>query len=315
MQCDAFTRLSFYTEILFWWIYLIDFFLSLFTFLLMPSPCFSSHQLSSHSYPSFSILYSVFSFPCLFLFVLPLFFILLVHSSIRVLASSSSSSTSSSSSSCFVLSHQQDDTLAPVTSDPQSLSISVSSGGGAGSGSEEEGSGKAQPKRLHVSNIPFRFRDPDLRQMFGVCVLHSYTTMHILVLWIHLSPLYLHLIMLTQILKLSAIWQDSWCRNHLQWKGVKGQYFLTLTDIFENKSFQHQQHNRNDEYDKHAGFWVCDLWECGGGWPSTRKAEWDDRGGKEDWGERERILCRFLHYYSMLSLFIIVLVLFFVSSG
>ncbi|XP_073500221.1 RNA binding protein fox-1 homolog 2 isoform X11 [Phyllobates terribilis] len=26
---------------------------------------------------------------------------------------------------------------------------------------------KATPKRLHVSNIPFRFRDPDLRQMFG----------------------------------------------------------------------------------------------------------------------------------------------------
>ena len=62
----------------------------------------------------------------------------------------------------------QDDPLAPVTSDPQSLSVSVSSGGGAGSGGEEEGSGKAQPKRLHVSNIPFRFRDPDLRQMFGV---------------------------------------------------------------------------------------------------------------------------------------------------
>ncbi|XP_011483663.1 RNA binding protein fox-1 homolog 1-like isoform X2 [Oryzias latipes] len=58
-----------------------------------------------------------------------------------------------------------EDALAPVTSDPQSLN--VSSGGGAGSGSEEEGSGKAQPKRLHVSNIPFRFRDPDLRQMFG----------------------------------------------------------------------------------------------------------------------------------------------------
>ncbi|XP_054869633.1 RNA binding protein fox-1 homolog 1-like [Amphiprion ocellaris] len=58
-----------------------------------------------------------------------------------------------------------EDALAPVTSDPQSLS--VSSGGGAGSGGEEEGSGKAQPKRLHVSNIPFRFRDPDLRQMFG----------------------------------------------------------------------------------------------------------------------------------------------------
>uniref|UniRef100_A0A8C5AK09 RRM domain-containing protein n=1 Tax=Gadus morhua TaxID=8049 RepID=A0A8C5AK09_GADMO len=30
-----------------------------------------------------------------------------------------------------------------------------------------EASEKQQPKRLHVSNIPFRFRDPDLRQMFG----------------------------------------------------------------------------------------------------------------------------------------------------
>ncbi|KAG8321271.1 regulation of alternative mRNA splicing, via spliceosome [Homalodisca vitripennis] len=27
---------------------------------------------------------------------------------------------------------------------------------------------KSQAKRLHVSNIPFRFRDPDLRAMFGV---------------------------------------------------------------------------------------------------------------------------------------------------
>ncbi|XP_061802023.1 RNA binding protein fox-1 homolog 1-like [Nerophis lumbriciformis] len=49
---------------------------------------------------------------------------------------------------------------APVTSDLQATS------GGAGSGGEEE-EGSAQPKRLHVSNIPFRFRDPDLRQMFG----------------------------------------------------------------------------------------------------------------------------------------------------
>lgn len=29
---------------------------------------------------------------------------------------------------------------------------------------------KNQPKRLHVSNIPFRFRDPDLRTMFGVSI-------------------------------------------------------------------------------------------------------------------------------------------------
>ncbi|CAF97901.1 unnamed protein product [Tetraodon nigroviridis] len=60
-----------------------------------------------------------------------------------------------------------EETLAPVTSDPQALSVSVSSAGGAGSGSDEEGANKPQPKRLHVSNIPFRFRDPDLRQMFG----------------------------------------------------------------------------------------------------------------------------------------------------
>lgn len=32
---------------------------------------------------------------------------------------------------------------------------------------------KQQPKRLHVSNIPFRFRDPDLRQMFGVSLAPS----------------------------------------------------------------------------------------------------------------------------------------------
>ncbi|KAI5621727.1 RNA binding protein fox-1-like 3 isoform X1, partial [Silurus asotus] len=31
----------------------------------------------------------------------------------------------------------------------------------------QESPEKQQPKRLHVSNIPFRFRDPDLRQMFG----------------------------------------------------------------------------------------------------------------------------------------------------
>ncbi|XP_036381666.1 RNA binding protein fox-1 homolog 2-like isoform X1 [Megalops cyprinoides] len=37
--------------------------------------------------------------------------------------------------------------------------------GGAGGGESSEG--KGTPKRLHVSNIPFRFRDPDLRQMFG----------------------------------------------------------------------------------------------------------------------------------------------------
>lgn len=46
----------------------------------------------------------------------------------------------------------------------------VGSGGGGGGGSVgDDSDAKGTPKRLHVSNIPFRFRDPDLRQMFGVC--------------------------------------------------------------------------------------------------------------------------------------------------
>uniref|UniRef100_A0A8C4QXW0 RNA binding protein fox-1 homolog 3 n=1 Tax=Eptatretus burgeri TaxID=7764 RepID=A0A8C4QXW0_EPTBU len=36
-----------------------------------------------------------------------------------------------------------------------------------GGSPDEASETKPQPKRLHVSNIPFRFRDPDLRQMFG----------------------------------------------------------------------------------------------------------------------------------------------------
>ncbi|XP_039682202.1 RNA binding protein fox-1 homolog 2-like isoform X2 [Perca fluviatilis] len=41
--------------------------------------------------------------------------------------------------------------------------------GGSGSGGSvgDPSEAKGTPKRLHVSNIPFRFRDPDLRQMFG----------------------------------------------------------------------------------------------------------------------------------------------------
>lgn len=40
-------------------------------------------------------------------------------------------------------------------------------GTGAGGSSGGDSEAKGTPKRLHVSNIPFRFRDPDLRQMFG----------------------------------------------------------------------------------------------------------------------------------------------------
>jgi len=49
----------------------------------------------------------------------------------------------------------------------------VASGGVGGGGSiGDDSDAKGTPKRLHVSNIPFRFRDPDLRQMFGVCRPH-----------------------------------------------------------------------------------------------------------------------------------------------
>ncbi|XP_034449013.1 RNA binding protein fox-1 homolog 2-like isoform X2 [Hippoglossus hippoglossus] len=40
-------------------------------------------------------------------------------------------------------------------------------GTGAGGSTGDPSEAKGTPKRLHVSNIPFRFRDPDLRQMFG----------------------------------------------------------------------------------------------------------------------------------------------------
>ncbi|XP_073350003.1 RNA binding protein fox-1 homolog 2-like isoform X3 [Pagrus major] len=46
--------------------------------------------------------------------------------------------------------------------------VQCGTGGTGGGGSVGDPSeAKGTPKRLHVSNIPFRFRDPDLRQMFG----------------------------------------------------------------------------------------------------------------------------------------------------
>lgn len=42
-----------------------------------------------------------------------------------------------------------------------------STGGASGGSTGDPAEAKGTPKRLHVSNIPFRFRDPDLRQMFG----------------------------------------------------------------------------------------------------------------------------------------------------
>ncbi|XP_035378528.1 RNA binding protein fox-1 homolog 2 isoform X9 [Electrophorus electricus] len=50
---------------------------------------------------------------------------------------------------------------------PQAEGQCVSGGGSGATGTEDSSDSKVTPKRLHVSNIPFRFRDPDLRQMFG----------------------------------------------------------------------------------------------------------------------------------------------------
>ncbi|KAM8842628.1 RNA binding protein fox-1 homolog 2 isoform 1-T1 [Synchiropus picturatus] len=60
------------------------------------------------------------------------------------------------------LSGQQSDVSSQI--DGQSA---VGSGGGGGGSVGDDSDAKGTPKRLHVSNIPFRFRDPDLRQMFG----------------------------------------------------------------------------------------------------------------------------------------------------
>ncbi|KAI2655129.1 hypothetical protein H4Q32_017459 [Labeo rohita] len=65
------------------------------------------------------------------------------HHQLRVYQGSQHDGTES------ITANNTDESLAPVASDPQSLSVSVASGSATGSGTEEEGAGKAQPKRLH----------------------------------------------------------------------------------------------------------------------------------------------------------------------
>uniref|UniRef100_A0A8C4SES0 RNA binding protein fox-1 homolog 2 n=1 Tax=Erpetoichthys calabaricus TaxID=27687 RepID=A0A8C4SES0_ERPCA len=54
-----------------------------------------------------------------------------------------------------------------INTTPQTDGSVQTEGQGGQTHSTESPDSKATPKRLHVSNIPFRFRDPDLRQMFG----------------------------------------------------------------------------------------------------------------------------------------------------
>ncbi|XP_042803615.1 RNA binding protein fox-1 homolog 2 isoform X7 [Panthera tigris] len=66
--------------------------------------------------------------------------------------------------------HGEQSSSSPST---QNGSLTQTEGGAQTDGqqsqtqSSENSESKSTPKRLHVSNIPFRFRDPDLRQMFG----------------------------------------------------------------------------------------------------------------------------------------------------
>ncbi|XP_053325053.1 RNA binding protein fox-1 homolog 2 isoform X6 [Spea bombifrons] len=60
---------------------------------------------------------------------------------------------------------------APATSTANASSTQTDGAQAEGQQPQTQNSDNAEskptPKRLHVSNIPFRFRDPDLRQMFG----------------------------------------------------------------------------------------------------------------------------------------------------
>ncbi|XP_061086749.1 RNA binding protein fox-1 homolog 2-like isoform X3 [Conger conger] len=58
------------------------------------------------------------------------------------------------------LNTQQTDVNSQIEGQGTTGSVGEADGG-------ESSDEKGTPKRLHVSNIPFRFRDPDLRQMFG----------------------------------------------------------------------------------------------------------------------------------------------------
>lgn len=64
-------------------------------------------------------------------------------------------------------------TIDPFSSCSSSLSSSSCASSSSSSSETQITTATTTPKRLHVSNIPFRFRDPDLRAMFGV-IKHNY---------------------------------------------------------------------------------------------------------------------------------------------
>ncbi len=81
---------------------------------------------------------------------------------------------------------------------PQSTSTITSNGTSSTNASTTSG---AIQKRLHVSNIPFRFRDEDLKAMFEV------------------SPNKTKILNFTVIS--IAIWWNYWYGNYFQWTRIK----------------------------------------------------------------------------------------------
>ncbi|XP_055753648.1 RNA binding protein fox-1 homolog 2-like isoform X6 [Salvelinus fontinalis] len=77
--------------------------------------------------------------------------------------SDSGAGTNGSAATSNILPTQQTE-VSPGQVDGVGQCVAVELAGVSGADSAEA---KGTPKRLHVSNIPFRFRDPDLRQMFG----------------------------------------------------------------------------------------------------------------------------------------------------
>lgn len=69
----------------------------------------------------------------------------------------------SSGSQCSVSSQSGPSIVSSIAQSTSTVSTPLTSGA-----TSTLSDSKSQPKRLHVSNIPFRFRDPDLRAMFGV---------------------------------------------------------------------------------------------------------------------------------------------------
>ena len=63
-----------------------------------------------------------------------------------------------------------------------------------------------EAKRLHVSNIPFRFRDPDLRQMFGVSI---FTRLSLYVNWFFFIWRNLVPSMMSRLFSMSVVQKDS----------------------------------------------------------------------------------------------------------